>query len=166
MEQLHDGSDLLAPIERDQFEELCGDLFAKLTPKIDEVLAQAKLTKEKIDSVELLGGGYRVPKIQEKLQEYFGADRELGTHMNSDETFVMGAAFHAANSTGRSKCKPIGMNDIYPFAISIALSGRDKEIGVFKKGAKIGTRKIIKFSQEKDVTVTLKYGAERPEGTP
>ena len=44
-------------------------------------------------------------------------------------------------------------------------TGRDKEIPVFKKNAKIGTRKIIKFGQTDDFTVTLKYGSDRPAGS-
>jgi len=164
MESLFEGDTLAVKITRDEFEEMCADLFPRVTPAIDEALKQAKLTKDDIDEVELIGGGWRVPKIAEMLEAYF-TGKELGTHLNSDESFVMGAAFQAANNTGRSKCKFIGMTDVYPFPISIALSGRDKEIPVFKKNAKIGTRKIVKFGQEKDFEVTLKYGEDRPAGS-
>ncbi len=49
--------------------------------------------------VILIGGGSRVPRVQEILTEYVG--RELGKNMNTDESAAMGAVYKAADlSTG------------------------------------------------------------------
>jgi len=49
--------------------------------------------------VILIGGGSRVPRVQEILTEYVG--RELGKNMNTDESAAMGPVYKAADlSTG------------------------------------------------------------------
>ena len=48
----------------------------------------------------LIGGGSRVPRVQEILSEFVG--RELGKNMNTDESAAMGAVYKAADlSTGK-----------------------------------------------------------------
>jgi hypoxia up-regulated 1 len=54
---------------------------------------------EAVVQVILIGGGSRVPKVQEILTEFVG--RELGKNMNTDESAAMGAVYKAADlSTG------------------------------------------------------------------
>jgi len=76
-------------------------------PKIvDECLAKSGLTLRDIDAVELIGSGWRMPKVQGVLKQLF-ADAEpsrggkealyLGQHLNGDEAMVMGASAIAAN---------------------------------------------------------------------
>lgn len=65
---------------------------------VNEVLAKAGLTIDDIDQIELLGGGIRVPRVQELLQETL-KKTELGVHLNGDEAMCFGAAFIAANSS-------------------------------------------------------------------
>lgn len=67
--ELADYVTLSTVIERGEFEEKSADFFAKVMKPVEEVLSKAGLTIEEVDMVELLGGGIRVPKIQELLQE-------------------------------------------------------------------------------------------------
>ena len=59
-----------------------------------EILKKVDISK--IDAVEILGGGIRVPKIQTLLGEIFG-QIPVGAHMNGDESMAQGAVFYAAN---------------------------------------------------------------------
>jgi len=56
--------------------------------------------------VELLGGGIRVPRIQELLQEKLGK-KELGVHLNGDEAMCFGSAFIATNSSASFKVRTV-----------------------------------------------------------
>ena len=54
-------------VERKDFEEASQAFFDRVMKPVEEVMQKAGLTIEDIDIVELLGGGIRVPKIQELL---------------------------------------------------------------------------------------------------
>jgi len=56
--------------------------------------------------IELLGGGIRVPKIQEILQTTLNK-AELGVHLNGDEAMCFGSAFIAANSSASFKVRKV-----------------------------------------------------------
>ena len=51
----------------------------------------------------LVGGGSRVPKVQELLAAFVG--RELGKNLNTDESAAMGAVYKAADLSSGFKVK-------------------------------------------------------------
>ena len=51
----------------------------------------------------LVGGGSRVPKVQEILAQFVG--RELGKNLNTDESAAMGAVYKAADLSSGFKVK-------------------------------------------------------------
>lgn len=65
--ELADYVTLSTIIERGEFEEKSAEFFAKVMKPVEDVLAKAGVSIEEVDMVELLGGGIRVPKIQELL---------------------------------------------------------------------------------------------------
>ena len=67
----------------------------KCIPLVAEVLKSAKIEKEEIDDVVLVGGSTRIPSIQNELSEYFGGI-PLQHSINPDEAVAVGAAIHAA----------------------------------------------------------------------
>ena len=73
---------------------------------VEEVLRKAGLTIDDVDQVELLGGGIRVPKIQEILSTNLKKS-ELGVHLNGDEAMCFGSAFIASNSSASFKVRKV-----------------------------------------------------------
>ena len=55
------------------------------------------MTKEDITRVEIIGGGLRIPKVQDILKAEL--DKELSSHLNGDEAMCFGSAFIAANNS-------------------------------------------------------------------
>lgn len=53
MVALHDDRDLSVHVTRAQFEEMCADLFERVTIPIDQVLEKANLGMQDIDAVEV-----------------------------------------------------------------------------------------------------------------
>ena len=84
IDRLAEGYDFELNIHRTDFEDCCQDLFDKCFPPITQALEDANLKKEDIDEIVLVGGSTRIPKIQEKLKEYFNG-KELSKKINSDE---------------------------------------------------------------------------------
>lgn len=101
---------ILRQVTRAEFEEACADLFARVTTPIEKALAMANLTLKEINSVELLGGGVRMPKVKKLLEDYFKAgELELGQHLNGDEAMALGAAFRAANLSTAFRVRKVSL---------------------------------------------------------
>ena len=61
---------------------------------LNKCLQDAKMNKEQINQVVLVGGSTRIPKVQELLQ-YFFHGKKLCKSINLDEVVAYGAALQA-----------------------------------------------------------------------
>jgi molecular chaperone DnaK (HSP70) len=83
---------------RSEFEELLGDACDGIEKLYAQVLTNAGISRERVDSVELLGGSGRIPVIQEVILRVSGVAR-LNRTMNSDEAVALGAAYIGATQS-------------------------------------------------------------------
>ena len=90
IDSLFDDIDFYTTITRARFEELNSDLFHGTLEPIEKALRDAKLEKEKIHELVLVGGSSRIPKIRKLLQDFFNG-KELNTSINPDEAVAYGA---------------------------------------------------------------------------
>lgn len=156
IENLVDGLDYRGHFQRAQFEERAAGLFSQLTAPIDRVLGSANLTLADIDAIELLGGGVRVPKIQEILKQYMGS-KEVGQHLNGDEAMALGASFLAANYSPSFRVRDIRLNDGFNFEVQLVLKSVNpsitpedplyyyKNVTLFNQKKRFGSLKSIVF---------------------
>ena len=63
----YDGIDLTIKVERIVYENLCFNLWKKCFKSVDNALSIAKLKKEDIDDIILVGGSTRIPRIKEMI---------------------------------------------------------------------------------------------------
>lgn len=68
---LCDGIDFNTTITRATFEAMNEDLFDLTLKHVEFALDDAEMAKSAIDEVVLVGGSTRIPRIRQKLQEYF-----------------------------------------------------------------------------------------------
>lgn len=177
IDSLHDDFSLSMQISRAQLEELCDDLMERAVAPVHNAIKMANLTLEDIDEIELIGGGMRVPKVQADLSAALGG-KELGLHINSDESMALGAAFFGANLSTAFRVRNVGLTDINPFPVKITLKDLEeatpkeseepwfKEATIFKAQGKLGIKKTIAFSHDVDVHCALDYAEPDtlPEG--
>ena len=64
IESFYKGEDLSETLTRAKFEELNIDLFKKTLKPVEQVLKDAKVKKNEINDVVLVGGSTRIPKVQ------------------------------------------------------------------------------------------------------
>jgi len=95
IESFIDDYDFRASITRAEFEENSKTLLKRVVRPVDEVLLAANLTVESLNKVEMIGAGWRVPKVQEILLAHTKRPI-LDKTMNGDEAFCFGAALYAA----------------------------------------------------------------------
>ena len=65
VDSLYEGIDFSTSVSRVRFDELCWDLFRKCLEPVERAIIDAKIDKNKIDTVVLVGGSSRIPKDPE-----------------------------------------------------------------------------------------------------
>jgi molecular chaperone DnaK (HSP70) len=145
-------------------------------------LSEAKLTKESLSEVEILGGSSRINIIKRTLSEILGLDASamnygLKTTMNADEAVARGGALQCAMLSSRMKVKPFNIVDKIPYGIvahfegSTAVSSADNEASgdsEQSKGTSVSLysrngdlphkpRRLTFHNKSSDFTITVAY---------
>ena len=144
-------------ITRAKLEQLTGDLIEKTIHPVVTALKDAALSTSKIDEVVLVGGQTRMPKVQEKVKEFFGKEPHRG--VNPDEVVAVGAAIQGAVLKG--DVKDVLLLDVTPLSLGIETLG-SVSTKLIEKNTTIPTRKSQIFSTAADnqpaVTINVLQG--------
>lgn len=124
IDSLAEGIDFYSKITRAKFEELCNDLFRSCLEPVEKALRDAKLQKNQIHEVVLVGGSTRIPKVQQLLEEFFDG-KQLNKSINPDEAVAYGAAVQAAILAGdqSAEIKNVLLLDVTPLSLGIETAG-------------------------------------------
>uniref|UniRef100_A0A8C6YTV6 Hypoxia up-regulated protein 1 n=1 Tax=Nothoprocta perdicaria TaxID=30464 RepID=A0A8C6YTV6_NOTPE len=160
IEGLLDDIDFKAKVSRQDFEDLCSDLFQRVPGPVQQALSSAEMDLGGIDQVILVGGATRVPKVQEVLLKAVGKE-ELGKNINADEAAAMGAVYQAAALSKAFKVKPFVVRDAAVFPIQVEFTREVEEEDkskslkhnkriLFQRMAPYPQRKVITFNRYTD----------------
>ncbi len=106
-------------LTRAKFEELTHDLTDSTLEPVRKALKDAKLSKNDIDKVLLVGGSTRMPKIAEIIKQELGIEPSKG--VNPDEVVAMGASIQGGVLTG--DVNDIVLLDVTPLSLGIETLG-------------------------------------------
>lgn len=155
IEGLLDDKDFKHQVTRETFENLCSDLFERVTAPLERALKSSGLDLDVISQVTLFGGGARVPKVQEVLKAHIKA--ELGKNINMDEAATMGAVYKAADLATGFKVKKFVTKDAVLFPIQVTFeregsSGAPKLVrrNLFTAMNLYPQKKVITFNKNTD----------------
>ncbi len=110
---------LVMKLNRAKLESIIEDLVKKTIGPVESCLKDAKITKEKIDEVVLVGGMTRMPKVIEVVKDFFG--KEPNKSVNPDEVVAIGAAVQAGVLTG--EVKDVVLLDVTPLTLGVETLG-------------------------------------------
>uniref|UniRef100_A0A224YWW0 Hypoxia up-regulated protein 1 n=1 Tax=Rhipicephalus zambeziensis TaxID=60191 RepID=A0A224YWW0_9ACAR len=122
VENVMEDVDFKHPITRAEFEEICDDLFKRVSAPIHMALSSAGMTLGEIDQVIVVGGSTRIPRVQQELHAALGSSRELGKSINADEAAALGAAYQAAYLSKGFKVKVFHVKEASLFPIQVDFS--------------------------------------------
>jgi molecular chaperone DnaK len=136
---------LVETLSRADLEKLVDDLIARTIEPCKKALKDAGIDAKDIADVVLVGGMTRMPRVRERVKEFFGREPHVG--VNPDEVVAMGAAIQAGVLQG--DVKDVLLLDVTPLSLGIETLG-----GVFTRmidrNTTIPTKKSQVFSTAED----------------
>ena len=106
-------------LTRSKLEQLTDDLFTRTIKPVEACLNDAKLGKNEIDELVLVGGMTRMPKVIETAKNLIGHDPHRG--VNPDEVVAIGAAIQGGVLKG--DVKDVLLLDVTPLTLAIETAG-------------------------------------------
>mmetsp|Transcript_8046 Transcript_8046/g.17455 ORF Transcript_8046/g.17455 Transcript_8046/m.17455 type:complete len:932 (+) Transcript_8046:64-2859(+) len=169
VESLYEDTDFTQPVSRETMEAWCEGLFQKVSEPIKSALLEADLPLTAVDTVEMIGGGWRIPKVQALLSEYLqstlpeGAPAlNLSQHVNGDEAMATGASFYGANTSTSFRTKKIFFSDVSPHSYVLTLAPLEPQEGdwprvveLFPARSKLRSKKTVKATVTFALRATL-----------
>ena len=128
-----------------KFEDLISDLVESTLEPVRKAMKDAKLTKNDIDKVLLVGGSTRIPCVQELVKKELG--KEPSKEVNPDEVVAMGAAIQGGVLTG--DVNDIVLLDVTPLSLGIETLGGVMTV-LIPRNTTIPTSKSQVFSTAAD----------------
>ena len=128
-----------------KFEDLISDLVDSTLEPVRKAMKDAKLSKNDIDKVLLVGGSTRIPCVQELVKKELG--KEPSKEVNPDEVVAMGAAIQGGVLTG--DVNDIVLLDVTPLSLGIETLGGVMTV-LIPRNTTIPTSKSQVFSTAAD----------------
>ncbi|EDO18604.1 hypothetical protein Kpol_1048p35 [Vanderwaltozyma polyspora DSM 70294] len=158
IESVMNDVDVSSQMTRDELEALVKPLLERVTEPVTKALAQANLTPEDVDFVEIIGGTTRIPTLKESISNAFG--KELSTTLNQDEAIAKGAAFICAMHSPTVRVRPFKFEDIHPYSVSYSWDKQvedEESMEVFPKNSTYPSSKIITLNRTGDFSMKAFY---------
>lgn len=180
VECLMEDEDFHSQIGREDFEKKCAPLMERCKAVLQSAIKASEVPLDQIDSVEIVGGGSRVPWVKRLCSEAFGG-KGLSTTMNQEESVARGCALQAAILSPLYKVRDFDVKDVSPFGVSISwlglggdtppMDGAEKEpkeengekkAVLFPAGSQMNTVKMLTFYRKEPFDLSAEFTEDAP----
>ena len=151
IDSLAEGVDFNITITRPEFENFCKDDFDRCIPIVEKALKEAKMKKDDIDEVILVGGSTRIPKIQDLIKNFFEDETKICKELHADEAVSLGAAIIGAIAINFEEIAldRLTLIDVTPLSLGLRLNNGEMAV-IIEKNSPIPCEKKETFGTVKD----------------
>lgn len=164
IENLINGITFKTEVSQGRFEKLCYRLFKSTIDVVNDTLNDAKLTKDDIDKVVLVGGSTRIPKIQKLLSNHFGSKISFqGIH--TDHAVAHGAAIKAAIMQGHAtaEMQQMELKEVTALTLGLRAGFRDEMNPVIARNSSIPCSRTQTCATKSDNQTLIRIGVLQGE---
>jgi len=109
------------PFTREFFNELITPLIQRTLSACELVLTDAKIAREEIDQVVLVGGATRIPYLQQQVERFF--KQAPLKNIDPDKVVAIGAGIQASILSGQRTDLNVLLLDVLPLSLGIEMMG-------------------------------------------